>query len=103
MKAFRIDPVERTVEAIEIHNTGDIAEVIGFDSIISDEVGPNGDRLFLDEDCFIRGSMGRFRIDQIAPVARVGVVVGGNDEGDVLRDVSQSLDDLKARLQYIHS
>ena len=103
MKAFSSDPVERTVEAIEIHNTGDIAEVIGFDSIISDEVGPNGDRLFLDEDCFIRGSMGRFRIDQIAPVAGVGVVVGGNEAGDVLLDVSQSLDDLKARLQYIES
>ena len=47
--------------------------------------------------------MGRFRIDQIAPVAGVGVVVGGNEAGDVLLDVSQSLDDLKARLQYIES
>ena len=56
MRAFRIDPVEKTVEEIEVHNTGDIAEAIGFDSIISDEIGPNGDRLYLDEDCFIRGS-----------------------------------------------
>ena len=101
MKAFRIDPVEKTVEEIEVHNTGDIAEAIGFDSIISDEIGPNGDRLYLDEDCFIRGSEGRFQIDKIAPVAGFGVVVGSDGTEDELQDVSQNIDALIARIAYL--
>ena len=101
MKAFRIDPVEKTVEEIEIHNTGDIAEAIGFDSIISDDIGPNGDRLYLDEDCFIRGSEGRFQIDKIAPVAGFGVVVGSDGSEDELQDVSQDIDALIARIAYL--
>ena len=101
MKAFRIDPVEKTVEEIEVHNTGDIAEAIGFDSIISDEIGPNGDRLYLDEDCFIRGSEGRFQIDKIAPVAGFGVVVGSDGTEDELQDVSQDIEALIARIAYL--
>lgn len=101
MKAFRIDPVGKTVEELEVHNTGDIAEAIGFDSIISDEIGPNGDRLYLDEDCFIRGSEGRFQIDKIAPVAGFGVVVGSDGSEDELQDVSQDLETLIARIAYL--
>ena len=101
MRAFRIDPVEKTVEEIEVHNTGDIAEAIGFDSIISDEIGPNGDRLYLDEDCFIRGSEGRFQIDKIAPVAGFGVVAGSDGTEDELQDVSQDIDALMARIAYL--
>lgn len=101
MRAFRIDPVEKTVEEIEVHNTGDIAEAIGFDSIISDEIGPNGDRLYLDEDCFIRGSEGRFQIDKIAPVAGFGVVAGSDGTEDELQDVSQDIDALIARIAYL--
>ena len=101
MRAFRIDPVEKTVEEIEVHNTGDIAEAIGFDSIISDEIGPNGDRLYLDEDCFIRGSEGRFQIDKIAPVAGFGVVAGSDGTEDELQDVSQGIDALIARIAYL--
>ena len=101
MKAFRIDPVEKTVEEIEVHNTGDIAEAIGFDSIISDEIGPNGDRLYLDEDCFIRGSEGRCQIDKIAPVAGFGVVAGSDGTEDELKDVSQDIDALIARIAYL--
>lgn len=101
MKAFRIDPVGKTVEELEVHNTGDIAEAIGFDSIISDEIGPNGDRLYLDEDCFIRGSEGRFQIDKIAPVAGFGVVAGSDGTEDELQDVSQDIDALMARIAYL--
>ena len=101
MKAFRIDPVEKTVEEIEVHNTGDIAEAIGFDTIISDEIGPNGDRLYLDEDCFIRGSEGRFQIDKIAPVAGFGVVVGSDGTEDELQDVNQDIAALRERIAYL--
>ena len=101
MKAFRIDPVEKKVEEIEIHNTGDIAEAIGFDTVISDEIGPDADHLYLDEDCFIRGAEGRFQIDKIAPVAGFGVVVGSDGTEDGLRDVSQGLEALIARISYL--
>ena len=101
MRAFRIDPVEKKVEEIEIHNTGDIAEAIGFDTIISDEIGPNADHLYLDEDCFIRGAEGRFQIDKIAPVAGFGVVAGTHDGPDELSDVSQTQVELEARITYL--
>lgn len=36
---------------------------------------------FFDEECFIRGSSDRFKIDKLLPVAGKGVVVGVSADG----------------------
>jgi hypothetical protein len=101
MKALLVNPVSQLVEEIDINSRDDIAVKIGFDTIISDEVGPEGDCLFFDEDCFLRGTDGRFQIDSIVPVAGVGVVVGSPDGGETLSDVNSSVGSLTSRLKYL--
>ncbi len=90
----------RSVEAIDIDSRQDIAELVGFDSVISDEIGPAGDRLYFDEECFLRGTSGRFQIEGVAPVAGIGVVAGSK-EGKDLCDAASDADSLRARLRYL--
>jgi len=101
MKALLVNPVSQSIEEIEINSRDDIVEKVGFDTIISDEVGPNGDCLYFDEDCFLRGTDGRFQIDSIVPVAGVGVVMGSTDGGETLSDVNSSVESLTTRLKYL--
>ncbi len=101
MKALLVNPVSQSVEEIEINSRVDLVVKIGFDTIISDEVGPEGDCLYFDEDCFLRGTQGRFQIDNIVPVAGVGVVMGSPDDGETLSDVNSSVESLTARLRYL--
>ena len=54
MKALLITPEHRSIEAIEIAGREDITRLIGFDTIESDAVGTAGDRLYFDEECFLR-------------------------------------------------
>lgn len=98
MKALLIDPQTQTIEAIEIEDMTDIRRIIGFDTIESDAVGSDGDRLYFDEECFIRGSSGRFQIDSVIPVAGRGILVGG-DVGN-LSDVATDIDDLRRRTRF---
>ena len=101
MKALLIDPESQTIKEIDISGKEDIAQLIGFDTIESDAVGDAGDRLYFDEECFLRGTEGRFQIDSVIPVAGKGVVVGTADEGATLRDVTTSVDDLRNRTKYL--
>jgi hypothetical protein len=101
MKAFLIDPEARSVDEVDIIGLEDIKALIGFDTLESDEVGAQGDRLFFDEECFVRGTSGRFQIGTVIPVAGRGVVIGTADGGSTLRDVAMDLDDLRRRLKYL--
>lgn len=101
MKAFLINPEDRSIEPIDISGRDDLAKLIGFDTLESDAVGPEGDRLYFDEECFLRGSSGRFQIDSIIPVSGKGVVVGTTDEGATLRDVATDIDALRNRIKYL--
>lgn len=101
MQALLILPDSQTIEVIDISGFEDIVERIGFDSVISDEIGPDGDRLFFDEDCFLRGTTGRFQIDSVIPVSGVGVIVGSPDDGDTLRDTVSTIDSIKERIKYL--
>lgn len=101
MKALLVNPVSQSVEQVEINSREDIASKIGFDTIIADEVGPVGDCLFFDEDCFLRGTQGRFQIDSVVPVAGLGIVMGSTDGGETLSDVNSSVESLTARLKYL--
>ena len=74
-----IDPTAKTITPVPWDGGLEaIRQLIGFETIDSDEIDASGDRLFFDEKCFIRQTpgVGRFQLDSLAPVAGVGVVVG---------------------------
>lgn len=101
MKAILIVPETKSMAAIDISGRDDIARLIGFDTIESDAVGTAGDRLFFDEECFLRGGGVRFQIDTIIPVSGKALVVGTADDGKVLRDVVTDIDSLRSRIKYL--
>lgn len=101
MKALLIDPDRRAIAEVDISSHEDIVKLIGFDTIASDEVGKQGDRLYFDEDCFVRGSSGRFQLDHLAPVAGKAIIIGGSEGGSALCDVSTTTDSLSSRLKYL--
>ena len=79
MTCFLIDPTAKTITPVPWNGGLDgIGQLIGFETIDSDEIDASGDRLFFDEKCFIRQTpgVGRFQLDSLAPVAGMGVVVG---------------------------
>lgn len=101
MKAYLIDAENQTVEKIDVENMDDIVRLIGYKTIESDAVGNAGDRLFFDEECFLRGSAGRFKIDTVIPVSGKAILIGANEEGTTLSDVNTDLDDLHSRIKYL--
>jgi len=102
MKGFLIDPVARTVAAVEVAGLDELRQLIGFPSVDSDEIDDNGDRLFFDEECFIRSAPGapRFRLDNLAPVAGKGVVIGSSAQGKELADAVIGLEALQRRVAF---
>ena len=101
MKALLITPDNQSIEIIDITHYDDIVRLIGFDTIISDEISKEGDRLFFDEDCFLRGSSGRFQIDSLIPVSGKGVIIGSDSHGVELHDMVSDIDDVKSRIKYL--
>jgi hypothetical protein len=100
MKAILINPEKRSVEAIDIQGRDDLVRLIGYDTLESDAVGKAGDRLYFDEECFLRGTAGRFQIDTVIPVSGIGVIVGASEDG-MLCDVATGIDDLRSRIKYL--
>ena len=101
MKALLINPEARSIEAVEVGGLDDIVRLIGHETVISDEIGPEGDRLFFDEECFLRGTQGRFQVDSVVPVSGIGVVVGASGADSSLRDVVSDARSLEQRLKYL--
>lgn len=101
MKAILINPDNRSIEPVDIDDRNDIIRLIGFDTLESDAVGTEGDRLYFDEECFLRGATGRFQIDTIIPVSGKGVIVGTSDEEGTLRDAVTDIDALRSRIKYL--
>jgi hypothetical protein len=101
MKAILINPENRSIDAIDISSRDDLVRLIGYDTLESDAVGSTGDRLYFDEECFLRGTTGRFQIDTIIPVSGKGVIVGTADGGNSLRDVATNIDELRSRIKYL--
>ena len=99
-KAFLISPEDKSIEPVELRDVADIATLVGYETIESDEIGDGADRLFFDEECFIRGASGRFQVDRLIPVAGKGVIVGVADDGVTLCDASVSRDELLARTRF---
>ncbi|WP_024326150.1 hypothetical protein [Thioalkalivibrio sp. AKL19] len=101
MKALLIDPEQQTIEEVDVGGREDIARLIGYETLESDEIGPHGDRLFFDEECFLRGTTGRFQIDSVIPVSGKGLVVGSADDGASLKDVASDPASLRTRMKYL--
>jgi hypothetical protein len=101
VKAILISPVTQSIEPVEIGNLEDVKRLIGFDTLESDAVGTQGDRLYFDEECFLRATPGRFQIDKVVPVAGRGVIVGAADGGLTLQDAATDIDDLRRRTRYV--
>ena len=99
MHAFMIDGNDQSIESVEISSRADIVKLVGQDTIISDEID-DGNAVHFDEDCFIRGTSGRFQIDKLAPIAGKAVVIGSL-EGDQMTNVSLDLEELKARTKFL--
>lgn len=103
MRGFLIDPAARTVSPVDVVGGIDgVRALIGFPAVDSDEIDDNGDRLFFDEECFIRSAPGapRFRVDNLAPVAGRGVVVGSSAQGEPLADAVIGLEALRRRVTF---
>jgi hypothetical protein len=100
MKAFLITPDTQSIEDIEVDSLDDLKVLIGFDTLESDAVGSEGDRLYFDEECFLRGASGRFQIDTLVPVSGKGVVLGTAGEGAELCDVTLDIEDLRRRTKF---
>jgi hypothetical protein len=99
MRAILIQPETRSIDVIDVRNRDDIAARVGYPTLESDAVGNSGDHLFFDEECFLRGTAGRFQIDRLVPVSGVGVIVGM--EGDALCDATTDVDELRQRIKYL--
>ncbi len=101
MKAILINPENRSIDAIDFDDRDDLVRLIGFDTLESDAVGTTGDRLYFDEECFLRGTSGRFQIDTIIPVSGKGVIVGTAEDGNTLSDVVTGIDELRSRIKFL--
>jgi hypothetical protein len=101
MKAILINPESRSIESVDIGSHAELASLIGYDTIESDAVGTAGDRLYFDEECFLRGTSGRFQIDSIIPVSGRAVIVGTDEDGATLRDVTTDIESLRSRIKYL--
>ena len=101
MKAILICGDKRSIEAIDVDGRDAIARLIGFDTIESDAVGTDGDCLYFDEECFLRGTGGRFQVDNLIPISGKAVIVGTSGDGNVLHDVAIDLESMRARIKYL--
>ena len=100
MKALLIKPASQSIEPVEIDDMDQIVDLVGYETIIADDVGNNGDRLHFDEECFLRGTEGRFQIDNMIPVSGNGVIVGSNAD-ETLADMKSNADDIKSRIKFL--
>ncbi|MDP1644412.1 MAG: hypothetical protein Q8L71_02770 [Thiobacillus sp.] len=104
MKAYLIDANTKTVSPVELaEGLPDIRRLIGYDSVDSEEIDASGDRLFFDEGCFLRDQTGkgRFKLDNLVPVADKAVVVRSSDDGTTLKDAVAGLTALQQRITWL--
>ena len=99
--AIVISPATQSIETVDVATLADIKAIIGYDTLESDAIGTRGDRLYFDEECFLRGTSGRFQIDTVIPVSGRAVIVGTADDGATLRDVATDIEDVRSRIKYL--
>lgn len=100
MKALIVNPVDREINLAEVENLEQIIKIIGFETVIADDIDATGDKLYFDEECFLRGASGRFQLDKLVPVSGKGVIVGSSADGS-MADLASDVEQLKSRIQFI--
>ncbi len=100
MKALIINPADRSFELADIDDKEQINNLIGFDTVIADDIDGSGDQLYFDEECFLRGTEGRFKLDNLVPVSGRAVVIGSGADG-ALADIATDVELLKSRVEFI--
>jgi len=98
MKAFLISPESQSIESIEIQDQNDIKTQIGYDTVISDELGDD-QHIFFDEECFLRQAKGRFQIDKLVPISGKAIVMGMS--GEALSDIALEKSALADRVSFL--
>jgi len=98
MRALLIDASEQHISEIDIEGEAAISAVIGFDTLEVDEVNPSH-KLYFDEECFLRGSKGKFQLDKLIPISGKAVVLGL--DGETLTAASLTVAELEARITYL--
>lgn len=104
MKVFLIDPTDKHVKELDVAETRlALQDLIGFETLDFDEIDSNGDCLFFDEECFIRQqvNVGKFKVDNLAPIAGKGVIVNSLDNGQSLSTAKINLSDLIKRVTFL--
>ena len=99
-KAFLIEGSARSISPIEFDSDEAMAELIGHESVIADPLDGDGDnKVFFDEDCFIRGEGGRFKIDRLPPISGIAVVMAGSETNP--QDCSLSIEEIQSRVEWL--
>ena len=104
MNAYLIDPATREIRSIELtEGISQIATLLGAKSVDFDEIDDGGDRLYFDEDCFIKAKPGdgRFKVDNLAPVSGSGLICGSADANGALQTMKNDLESLTRRVQFL--
>jgi len=104
MKAFLINPHLKEVTEVEIEPSIEaIQNLIGFKTVDSDEIDSNFDQLFFDDECFIRqqDQAGRFKVDNLAPIAGKGVIANSSDNGKTITNPQVTLEALTKRITFL--
>jgi hypothetical protein len=104
MKAFLINPHLKEVTEVEIEPSIEaIQNLIGFKTVDSDEIDSNFDQLFFDDECFIRqqDQAGRFKVDNLAPIAGKGVIANSSDNGKTITNPQVTLEALTKRVTFL--
>ncbi|MBT9540633.1 hypothetical protein [Thiobacillus sp.] len=99
MKAYLIDANSHAVREVVSAGLDGIKQPIGYDSVDSDEIDASGDRLLFDESCFLRDQTGngRFKLDNLIPVANKAVVANPAGDDGVLKSATVVLAALQQR------
>lgn len=99
MLALLIRGESRTIEAVDVKGLADIERLVGFHTLMADNVGDTHE-VYFDEDCFLRKSRGRFQIDRLPPIAGNAVVIGTQSNG-TLTDASLQVSQLQERVKFL--
>lgn len=104
MNAFLINPDTRKILSMTLtEGVSQIPELLGAKSVDFDEIDDGGDRLYFDEDCFIKAKPGdaRFKVDNLAPVSGTGLICGPTNANGAIEQTKNDLESLTRRVQFL--
>ncbi len=104
MNAFLIDPATREIRSMALTDgVSQIPVLLGAKSVDFDEIDDGGDRLYFDEDCFIKAKLGDacFKVDNLAPVSGTGLICGPAKADGAFEQTKNDLESLTRRVQFL--